>query len=57
MIQLSTYSIGRSEKYFKDPLAFRPDRWLRETQGDDAASREFFKLPFGFGPRMCIGED
>ena len=47
-----------NEKYFSNPLMFQPQRWLRE---DDKAGlgrkrdNPFLVLPFGFGPRMCIG--
>ena len=53
---------SKSEKNFADPLTFLPERWLREkqqgAQGDAAAMERgnpFVILPFGFGPRMCIG--
>ena len=56
MINMNTYSAGRSEKHFKDPLVFRPERWLRENKDKDDITRDFYKLPFGFGARMCLGK-
>ena len=46
------YAIARSDKYFKDPLEFKPERWIRESK--DVHS--FSHLQFGFGPRMCVGK-
>ena len=46
------YATARSEKYFKDPLQFKPERWIRESK--DVHS--FSHLQFGFGPRMCAGK-
>ena len=42
----------RDPRWFDDPLAFRPDRW-----NNDFAKTlpRFAYLPFGGGPRLCIG--
>ena len=42
----------RDPRWFDDPLAFKPERW-----SDDLARRlpRFAFLPFGGGPRICIG--
>ena len=50
---MEMYSTSRSEKYFKDPLEFKPERWLRENKDENLA---FSNLQFGFGTRMCLGE-
>jgi hypothetical protein len=46
----------RMKEHFEDPDAFIPERWLRggsrEKSGD---IHPFVTLPFGFGPRSCIG--
>ncbi|XP_070580884.1 1,25-dihydroxyvitamin D(3) 24-hydroxylase, mitochondrial-like [Ptychodera flava] len=44
---------GRNSKYFEDPDQFKPERWL--TKRSDKLS-SFTSMPFGFGPRMCIGK-
>jgi cytochrome P450 len=44
--------IHRDPRFFPEPLAFRPDRWLGDVP--DAARRAYF--PFGAGVRKCIGE-
>jgi cytochrome P450 len=38
-------------QHFPQPLAFDPDRWLRE----EAAGGKRISMPFGAGPRMCPG--
>ena len=51
-ISMELYATTRLDKYFKDPLEFKPERWLRGTK--DVHS--FSHLQFGFGPRMCVGK-
>ena len=53
IIQLDFMSTIASEKYFKNASEYKPERWLRENKKD---IDPFAFLPFGFGPRMCIGE-
>jgi len=50
----STYITGRNPDCFEDPLTFKPERWLRSAERMDKI-HSFAWLPFGFGPRMCIG--
>ncbi|KAL9959272.1 hypothetical protein ACROYT_G032582 [Oculina patagonica] len=52
IIELDFYATGASEKHFKDASEYKPERWLRENKKDIHA---YAILPFGFGPRMCIG--
>ena len=51
---LNHYTMGRRADYFDEPMKFIPDRWIRENRGDKKA-HPFAVLPFGHGPRMCIG--
>jgi cytochrome P450 family 6 len=48
---IPTFSLQRDPKYFKDPLSFCPERFLR---GDPITPGTY--MPFGDGPRVCIGE-
>jgi len=44
---------GYYENLFKDPDDFKPERWLNEGMGK---IQPFAILPWGVGPRMCVGE-
>jgi cytochrome P450/catechol 2,3-dioxygenase-like lactoylglutathione lyase family enzyme len=52
VVIIPTWAIHRDARWFDDPEAFRPERWA-----SDAARRlpRFAYLPFGGGPRQCIG--
>jgi cytochrome P450 len=45
------YHIAQSERYFKNALEFTPKRWIDNKD----EIHKFSALPFGHGPRMCIG--
>jgi cytochrome P450 len=49
---VGTWAVHRDARWFDEPDAFRPERWA-----NDAARRlpRFAYLPFGGGPRQCIG--
>ncbi|HEX8063262.1 MAG TPA: cytochrome P450 [Allosphingosinicella sp.] len=48
---LSPYVMHHSERYWTDPERFDPDRWL----ATDALPASAAYVPFGFGPRSCVG--
>ncbi|XP_077994779.1 1,25-dihydroxyvitamin D(3) 24-hydroxylase, mitochondrial-like [Glandiceps talaboti] len=48
-----TWLIGRDPQLFQDPLEFKPERWLKEEREHFYGTKS---IPFGFGPRMCIGK-
>jgi cytochrome P450 family 6 len=52
-IYIPYYAIQRDEKYFPDPLKFDPERFAPENI---SSIQPFTNLPFGTGPRNCIGE-
>jgi cytochrome P450 len=51
-IPVPIYAIHRDPKYFEAPEEFRPERWSDEFR--QKLPRAAY-LPFGYGPRMCIG--
>lgn len=52
-ILMSSYVMHRKAAYYPEPEVFSPERWTAEG----IASRpKFSYIPFGGGPRVCIGE-
>jgi cytochrome P450 len=49
-VHVATFVIQRDARWFHDPLRFQPRRF----EAEDAIRRGAF-LPFGAGPRACIG--
>jgi len=43
----------RDPRYYEEPEAFRPERWL-DGLADRLPAGAYF--PFGDGPRRCIGQ-
>ena len=52
VVLMSPYVVHRDPRWFPDPLAFRPERWLAE----ESSRPKFAYFPFGGGARVCIGE-
>lgn len=46
----SIYTIHRKAQHWPDPLSFNPERFLGEKE-----HHRFSYIPFGGGPRVCIG--
>ena len=43
-------------RYFPEPLAFRPERWMADGgPGQALSSAKRISMPFGAGPRVCPG--
>lgn len=63
-VSMSITSITRDPKHYPRPNEYLPERWLRATEKSEGnakcphslkPSSPFIHLPFGFGPRSCIG--
>ncbi|KAK6829899.1 hypothetical protein PG987_010483 [Apiospora arundinis] len=59
--QSSMFALARSPRNFRDPLQFRPERWLSRghplhNARFDGHRRKDFQ-PFSMGPRMCAGKE
>ena len=52
-VLISPYVTHRNPRYWEDPEIFDPERFLLERS---AGHPEFAYLPFGGGPRKCIGD-
>ncbi|RZC82108.1 hypothetical protein C5167_044892 [Papaver somniferum] len=55
---VNVWSMNRNPKYWKDPLEFKPERFLaNENTGEnyDVKGQHFEFLPFGTGRRGCPG--
>ena len=50
---IPVWSIHRDPAYWKNPLQFQPQRFLPQHRHE---IRNYTFLPFGAGPRSCIGE-
>jgi cytochrome P450 len=48
---LSPYVMHRSERHWRNPERFDPDRWLAAAELPPPSAY----VPFGFGPRSCVG--
>ncbi|XP_070071197.1 probable cytochrome P450 6d5 [Drosophila takahashii] len=48
---ISVIGMHRDAEYFPDPLSYQPERYLEDNKNFNQAAY----MPFGEGPRMCIG--
>ncbi len=52
LVSIPPYVLHRHKRLWREPDAFIPERFLPENRG---AIDRFAYLPFGAGPRVCIG--
>lgn len=53
LVVISPYLIHRHPGYWEAPDTFRPERF---SEGAEKLQHRFAYIPFGGGPRLCIGE-
>lgn len=51
-VWLPQWVLHRDDRFWTDPRTFRPQRWLT----GDATPNDDCYLPFGAGPRRCLGQ-
>jgi cytochrome P450 family 49 subfamily A len=47
--------LSNMEEYYPEPDKFIPERWLKNDPQYSKRIHPFVTMPFGFGPRMCVG--
>ncbi|GBL82520.1 Cytochrome P450 3A13, partial [Araneus ventricosus] len=52
IISIPVYAMHKDSKFFPDPEKFDPDRF---NQKEKSKREQYTYLPFGAGPRNCIG--
>lgn len=57
-VVMSNLVLSMDDKYVPRAKEFLPERWLRSTEGELSYKNmhKFVVLPFGVGPRSCIGK-
>lgn len=54
-LAVSVYGLHHSKEYWQDPKAFIPERFL-QGHGKNVDQTMLAYMPFGEGPRGCIGQ-
>uniref|UniRef100_A0A7S0DFN7 Cytochrome P450 n=1 Tax=Amorphochlora amoebiformis TaxID=1561963 RepID=A0A7S0DFN7_9EUKA len=52
VVFMSAYALGRTKRFWDEPMKFDPDRF---TEEEEQKRSPYTWLPFGAGPRMCLG--
>ncbi|KAE8009895.1 hypothetical protein FH972_006301 [Carpinus fangiana] len=55
-IFISVWNLHRSPKLWDDASKFKPERWPLDGPNPNETNQNFRYLPFGGGPRKCVGD-
>ncbi|GFP95752.1 protein lutein deficient 5 chloroplastic [Phtheirospermum japonicum] len=55
-IFISVWNLHRSPNHWEDVERFNPERWPLDGPNPNETNQNFSYLPFGGGPRKCIGD-
>ncbi|KAK4273615.1 hypothetical protein QN277_021984 [Acacia crassicarpa] len=55
-IFISVWNLHRSPELWEDADKFSPDRWALDGPNPNETNQNFKYLPFGGGPRKCVGD-
>lgn len=55
-IFISLWNLHRSPKHWVDADKFNPERWPLDGPNPNETNQNFSYLPFGGGPRKCVGD-
>jgi cytochrome P450 len=47
--------MSNMDKFYPEAEKFIPERWLKNDPQLSKRAHPFVTMPFGFGPRMCVG--
>ncbi len=56
LVRISPWVVQRDARWYPSPETFRPERFLPVHLGGDEPPPRGAWLPFGTGPRVCIGQ-
>jgi cytochrome P450 len=55
IVAVSPWTIHRNKDLYPDPDTFNPDRWIDESDPEQAKRLKAYTIPFSQGSRACIG--
>jgi len=55
VVNFMVADIGRDPRVWKDPMEFKPERFMQDKAFDITGTKEIKMMPFGVGRRICPG--